>query len=483
MLIKEFRLRELADFDWKVIDFANPTIVYSKINSTGKTTLLRAILYCLGFSIPNTELVKFEKYEFQLLVTRDKDYHICRKSNFLTINEQEFDLPTDTSVAHAIIFGTSNPELLNNVLGTIYFDQEKGWTLLNRGTIIGVNRFGIESFFRGLKGDESIESYEIVAQISSIDKKIAQYNLMLNVAEYQEAVKEKTSSSMDYETYDQSIIIQLDDYKLQLTMVEDEIARINTIIKSNKNFLDYLEQKRIFVENPIDGQPIQVTKTNLLDYCDLEDINISRRTVLIAERNSLKKKIAQLNSQRESQMTFREIPSIDEELSARLSAIQGVNSLEISRMKEDLQKQRTQLNEVLINKTKTNNPWIAKAYDIIKKYAEQLEIPFDYKIDIFTRNLKAKSGAILHKMVFVYKLAYIKLLSECLGYPIPIICDSPSGREVEEKTIHKMLRILHTDFSNHQLIIASIFKFDDIFSNAKIVELDGTLFNKKSISD
>jgi hypothetical protein len=81
-------------------------------------------------------------------------------------------------------------------------------------------------------------------------------------------------------------------------------------------------------------------------------------------------------------------------------------------------------------------------------------------------------------MVFAYKLAYIKLLSEKIGYPLPIFCDSPSGREIEKETIDEMLRILHRDFSNHQLIIASIYKYEDVFSQPIIIHMDGTLFDK-----
>ena len=124
-----------------------------------------------------------------------------------------------------------------------------------------------------------------------------------------------------------------------------------------------------------------------------------------------------------------------------------------------------------------------EAYNIISKYTQELDLPFDYKIDIFTHNLKEKSGAVLHKMVFAYKLAFIKMLSDKIGYPLPIFCDSPSGREVQKTTIDIMLEILRRDFSDHQLIVASIYKYEDALQQAKIIEMDGTLFNKQSMLD
>jgi hypothetical protein len=84
-------------------------------------------------------------------------------------------------------------------------------------------------------------------------------------------------------------------------------------------------------------------------------------------------------------------------------------------------------------------------------------------------------------MVFVYKLAYIKLLSEKIGYPVPIFCDSPSGREVMVETISDMLNILKRDFTEHQIFISSIYKYDDMIGEANIFEIDGTLFDEPTL--
>lgn len=485
MKLLNFKIREYSSFSWKNVDLNEDVCVfYSKNNSTGKTTLMRAILYALGFAIPNTELVKFENYEFSLeLNHQDKNWILMRRDKLLRINDTEFDLPIEEAIAHTFLFGISNPELLYNLLGTIYFDQEKGWTLLNRGTIIGTNRFSIESFFRGLKNDESDESYEIVAKIRALDKKIAQYNLMSNIAEYQAVIKQSDNTSLDDQAFDQELAIKIGEKELILAEVEAELARINDIIKSNKNFTDYLECRKIFIRNPIDCTPIQVSKDTLLDYQDVSEINHARRSMLISQRNILKKQIADLASQQQNQIRLFDLPTLDDELTKKLANIQGISSVEVNSILKQLKKERKNYNDILKERTKSKNPWIMEAYNIISKYTQELDLPFDYKIDIFTHNLKEKSGAVLHKMVFAYKLAFIKMLSDKLGYPLPIFCDSPSGREVEKTTIDIMLKILRRDFSDHQLIVASIYKYEDALQQAKIIEMDGTLFNKQSMFD
>lgn len=66
--------------------------------------------------------------------------------------KKTYILPDQLRELHKILFRTENADVLNNILGAIYTDQEKGWTLLNRGTVIGSIRFNIEELIRGLSG-------------------------------------------------------------------------------------------------------------------------------------------------------------------------------------------------------------------------------------------------------------------------------------------------------------------------------------------
>lgn len=78
------------------------------------------------------------------------------------------------------------------------------------------------------------------------------------------------------------------------------------------------------------------------------------------------------------------------------------------------------------------------------------------------------SGAILHKIVFSFKLAYIKSVKKYANTILPIILDSPSGREVDKINVKDMMKILERDFSEHQIIIASIYKYD--LTNVNLIE-------------
>lgn len=87
--------------------------------------------------------------------------------------------------------------------------------------------------------------------------------------------------------------------------------------------------------------------------------------------------------------------------------------------------------------------------------------------------MKELSGALLHKTVFAFRLAYIIEIERALNIRLPIILDSPSGKEVDKANIQLMVDILKRDFSNHQIIIASIFEYG--FDAVNTIEIKNQL--------
>ena len=129
----------------KKIDFKDGVnLIFSKKNSRGKTTLLRILLYGLGYSIPNTKKMKFEKLDIKVeLETEHLNKIVLNRINRFMIEvtvgseKKTLILPNQQNELHKLIFNTSNIDILSNLLGSFYVDQEKGWTLLNRGKVIG----------------------------------------------------------------------------------------------------------------------------------------------------------------------------------------------------------------------------------------------------------------------------------------------------------------------------------------------------------
>lgn len=83
----------------------------------------------------------------------------------------------------------------------------------------------------------------------------------------------------------------------------------------------------------------------------------------------------------------------------------------------------------------------------------------------------------LHKTVFAFRLAYIIEIEKTLGIKLPIILDSPSGKEVDNANVQLMVNILKRDFSSNQIIIASIYQYNFEISN--IIEIKNRLIENE----
>ena len=69
-------------------------------------------------------------------------------------------------------------------------------------------------------------------------------------------------------------------------------------------------------------------------------------------------------------------------------------------------------------------------------------------------------------------------LQHYTGIIVPIILDSPRGKEIDEANIAEMVEILKKDFSNHQIIIASIYNYK--FDKCSKIELSEQLLQLNS---
>ena len=135
MIFKSIFLKE--GMSARTINFTDGVnLIHSQSNSRGKTTLLRFMLYGLGYNIPDTKNIKFDRCEVKCTVENEQGEFVVSRwdTDFMTVRfkdkEITYMLPEELHKFHSILFGTENADTLNNLLGAFYLDQEKGWTLL-----------------------------------------------------------------------------------------------------------------------------------------------------------------------------------------------------------------------------------------------------------------------------------------------------------------------------------------------------------------
>ena len=473
----EFTLKE--GFFQKTVKFSRiANVIYSQKNTAGKTTFLRTIFYALGYPIPSTKGIKFDEMEFWLTVENDgKQYKIYRHNSYLSIDngqeQMDYSLPTDFYEIHAMLTGCDNKDILDNLLGASYMDQEKGWTLLNRGKVIGNISFSIDALVRGLGGKKCVDE---ILQLEAVKRQQKKYEYMHSVAEYQESIYEE-GEDIEYDTPDEVIDRRLEVLRAKREPISDELKQIKSILRKNKMLVEYIADMKLTVQSS-SGEEIPVTRETLVGFTDNNEFLTARREMLAAELKEVNRQIISLEKQKGKEGQLFKVQTAIEAFDSDIKKI-AVDAIATQRIIDQLKRERQKLQKRIRSMTKQDNGVVLELHNCISAYAKELDVSETYvapnKNYIFTKDLKSLSGTILYKIVFSFKLAYIKLIKEKTGIVLPIVLDSPSGREVEHSTVENMLKIVQRDFPDHQLIVASIHDYD--LKDKKIIEFKDRLFS------
>lgn len=480
MIIKSISITE--GLFSRTIDFSEKVnLIHSTQNSRGKTTLLRFLLYSLGYNIPNTRNIKFEHCEVKtqlysencgnMLLTRTATDHIVAT---IGGEMQTFILPEQQNDLHKLIFGSDNTDVLNNLLGAFYVDQEKGWTLLNRGVVIGSLHFNIEELIRGLSG---IDCSELIRKEESLSRELGKYRQMFSVAKYKETVETETGS-VAVEPYAETLDAEHEQLLIRLQSLKKELRRLDHAINDNRRFSKFVSEMKLLIKGP-DGITIPVTEDNIVGYNDNIEYLIAKRKLVSSELATVLSRLnatENIKNVEDQQLAFWESESIVKAFDRRMATIPTINTVIIDREIKRLEKELKAVRQAISDSTKTNNSVVTALYNDVLQYAVELGVGTDKTMAasyIFTSNLKELSGAVLHKTVFAFRLAYITEIEKALKIKLPIILDSPSGKEIDQDNIQLMMNILKRDFSDNQIIIASIFEY--AFDVVNVIEIKNRL--------
>lgn len=458
-------------------------LIYSEKNSTGKTTLMRCLLYGMGYAVPGTRKFKMKWCNTSVVIEKDDGtlLTINRSSPNcieLILNEEQFSyvLPVQSNELHKKIFGTDNEDILNNLLGAMYVDQEKGWTLLNRGNVIAGVHFNIDELIRGLSG---INCKDIIIRKRKIEENIKKHNLILSIAEYRKNNILSSRSSLIQDNYNHERLLKLDQFKVERDLIKKEIKRLDENIKNNKKSIELIDDMKLVIKLN-NGKEICVTRDIVVGVSDSIDLLKAKKKMIIRRLEKKLKEIEKLEleiKEEEQQLTFFSIESLADIFDQKMSDI-DISLNDVKKVIDDLKKKKKMLEDQISQFTNNGNDVTQSMIKTVRKYMEELGDSEAEKMTwkyLFTKNLKELSGAVLHKTVFSFRLAYIIEIEKVLGIKLPILMDSPKGKEVDDINIRKMMNILQRDFSDNQIIIASIYHY---VPNEHVITLEGQLLNE-----
>jgi len=473
------KLTILQGFFKKEIAFDEKSnLVFSDKNSKGKTTLLRIMLHGLGYPIPMTKGIKIDSFQTELEIkVGTRQVHLFRSANTLTMRqngrETIFTLPVESETLLKAIYGIEDKNIAKNLLGSFYFDQEKGWTLLNRGTVIGKNKLNIEELLRGLANKNCDP---LIDKRDALTSQIHRYRTMFSLAEYKKQVSKEIMTD-DGLTYNEELERTLNGLLYKQNALEREIGEIESIIRQNNSFVKYIAGARIVVVNS-EGVEIPVTAETIKGNPDNTQLTLARKNIKLAELNEIKSQIRSLSLKRKDTNVLWDVKEVIEKFDRDISSME-IDARAVENILKKLEDEKRDVSAKIEEMTSKDNESITRIHTDVLKYAQQLElteIVEQKEKYIFTRELAGLSGAILHKLVFAFKMAYIKEIDRVTQLKLPIILDSPKGSEVDPDNIAAMMKILTDDFSEHQVIMSSIFN-DYPIKFGKIIEIKVKLMN------
>lgn len=482
MIFRSIHIKE--GLSERTFDFSEGVnLVFSKENSKGKTTLLRFLLYSLGYNIPSTRKIRFDHCEVTSLIFCDSvgDITLSRFNNtfieaMVDGKKKTYILPDQLHELHGIIFGTGNQNILDNILGAIYADQEKGWTLLNRGTAIGSIRFNIEELIRGLSG---CDCSDLIHSERQLERELSKYRQLFSVAKYRESIVAE-SGSLVADTYAVESDAAISQLLIQQSALQNELKRIDKTLTDNKRIRHYVAEMKLMIQLP-DGTTVPVTAENIVGLSDAIDYLIAKRKIVSSDLRIVMHQLSRVQKTQnieEEQLAFFKSESLIEIFDKKISAM-PINAIAIEKEIKRLEKALKSIRKEISVKTRSDTGVTKSLYENMVKYATELGVGNSESIAssyLFTSNLKELSGAVLHKTVFAFRLAYIIEIEKYLGIKLPIILDSPSGKEVDQVNIQLMVNILKRDFSDNQIIIASIFQYD--FETVNVIEINNRLLEQ-----
>lgn len=459
-------------------------------NSIGKSTYCRLIFHSLGFSVPSTEGINFNKICSKIfLKERNKSFIITRENKLLSVEIKEenfknnFKLPEEHFSFLSFLFECKNIRIIKNLLGLMYIDQEKGWTLLNRGKVIGNNRFSIDELVAGLK---NIDCEELFNKRELLESQIERYQSLLNINIIKEQYY-KDNNNLEIMNVGQEMKKDIASKQLEIDDIVRKIKQIDAVIRQDKTFFEYIESMNLYFKTK-EGS-IKITRDRIENSNNIEYLK-AYKSILNNRIYELEKEKLKLVSNYEK-VTYGQQNIFNENI--HINVEQGINSqlsslnLDVSSIKkliEENKQELQQINSSIRNKIRQGNEYIKLIYDKFHENAVLLgvEKSISDKSDyIFTDDLKCRTGAIFQKLIIAYKVAVMQVVETVLNTKLLFVIDSPKSKELDDKNTELIMNFLKLKLNENQVIIFSIFDEKDLFIifDNKIVFKNRAIENRK----
>ena len=479
MLIKSLLLVENGVESFR--RFPNGLIyIHSKENSKGKTTLLRLLFYSFGYQIPSMRGMDFSKIRTVVEFEEKGIIYKAERNNssfHLVVNNEsasDYSLPSEHNAFLKRVFQEENVAILSNILGFIYIDQDKGWSLLNRGTVIGKIKFNINELVAGLN---DVDISDLLEREKQLEQQKDKYETIRNMQNYVDIVFESNGEFVS-PNLDKEMLNKISYKKIEIKRLQNKIDELNNAINSQERLFQYIESLKLVVVDE-GGKELFVNRENIKGALPNTELLKARKSILSYEIDKLKREITKLEisvkeqRRKDEGVDLLNSSSKHNKMYNDLNKFFESNQANIADLIDETTAELSSVRKQITNKVKNSNSYITTIYNKVLDYAKALKVDkmiIQKENYIFTTDLKSLSGTILSKIIFAFKLAFLKTIEEKLNTKLFMAIDSPGSKEMDKANYKLILDLINKELKTSQVFVASIFNVEHY--NKKI-ELNG----------
>lgn len=468
MWIEQLEYDGGLDYKGKVT-FGKKTIISSKHNIVGKSTLLRVILYALGFKVVMTNGIAALnlKTDIKIITDDSEKIQIFRDTEKVILEWissgkiKEMHLPEDSKALQSIFFNFNNIRILDNCLGTFYFEQGRGYSLINHGVVTPKNYFDLKDLIIQLVP-------EIEEKLKIIDKKESIIKRKISAINAINAVLRDKNASLEENDEDEITIQNLNSLKFKLNQLKKRKRAIKESINDNNKLLQYIGKLKLKLRLS-DGTKVLVTPDKIegmestIGYLKSEKVVLNNqieetKQLISINEQGLKNKY---KNQTLDKFAIPKAFNLDKN-NAILKYLQERRDSLTSQKKELLKKHSYQELQDRLYKLYTDN-------------ANELKISKWLSHGIFSsKNISGLIGTEQEFTALSIRLAALKLIEESTKINLPLILDSPF-QELDTDNRKLLVKFLENEFSEkHQIIITSVAKEipENLDDNWQIITID-----------
>lgn len=469
MWIKQIEYDGGLDYKGKIV-FDKKSIISSEHNEIGKSTLLRVILYALGFEVVMTNGIANLDLKTKIKILTDdlEEIQIYRNDDKVILKQNsseeeiQLQLPDDRATLQSFFLNFSNDELLKNCLGTFYFEQDR-YSLINYGVVTPRNHFDLRELIIQLVPEVEEKLREIDRKESVVKRKISAINAINAVLKDQN----NQDNLLEENDQDEVTIQNVNALNFKLKQLKRKKHAVMESIDDNNKLLQYIGELKLKLRLS-DGTKVLVTPDkiegmdNTLSYLKSEKIVINNQ---IEETKQLIRRNEQAVKEKyENKGTHFTIPK-------------AFNLDKNNAMLKYLQKQK---DDIILQKKNlliehSYQELQDRLYKLYTDYANELKLSKWLTNGIFSsKNISGLIGTEREFTAISLRLAALKLIEESTKINLPIILDSPF-QELDSTNKKLLVDFLEKEFSEkHQIIITSVAdKIPTNIDNWQIITLEG----------